>query len=93
MANSKKHVYIHFGPYDSCGVVAHRTDRLEGMQKLLKSNGHQVELSEILDRNAVELWVKGELVYNCAITDLEFGGDGLMDHLCSQALGAVDKAF
>mgnify|MGYP001793598519 CR=1 len=34
MANSKKHVYIHFGPYDSCGVVAHRTDRLEGMQSM-----------------------------------------------------------
>jgi len=45
--------------------------------ELLKSKGHRVELAEIHDRNMVELWVKGELVYKCKITDLEFGKFGM----------------
>ncbi|XP_067937512.1 UPF0728 protein-like [Watersipora subatra] len=93
MDGSKKHVSVLYGPYSSCGVVTHRTDRLDGLQTLLKSNGHKVDLNEMADRNSVQLWVKGELVYQCSITDLEFGGDGLMDPLCSEALKAVDRAF
>lgn len=41
--------------------------------ELLQTNGHKVDLTETLDRNSVELWVKGELVYKCNIIDLEFG--------------------
>lgn len=40
---------------------------------LLRSKGHKVELQEMQDRNSVELWVKGELIYKCQILDLEFG--------------------
>ena len=37
MDASKKHVTILYGPYSSCGVVAHRTERLEGLQSELMS--------------------------------------------------------
>lgn len=69
----KKHVFIHHGPYETCGIVSYQTERLEGMQKLFKSKGHKVDLHEISDRNSVELWVKGELIYKCSIKSLEFG--------------------
>ena len=25
-------VFIHYGPYESCGIVEHREERLEGLQ-------------------------------------------------------------
>lgn len=59
------------GDVHVCGGDFHL--HLDLISELLKSNGHQVELSEILDRDAVELWVKGELVFKCKIADLEFG--------------------
>ena len=43
------------------------------LTELLRSHGHKVELTEIQDRNFVELWVKGELIYKCIVTELDFG--------------------
>ncbi|XP_076446437.1 UPF0728 protein-like [Babylonia areolata] len=86
-------VEIHYGPYEACGIVDHRTARLEGMQKILQCDGHRTELQCIKDWNVVELWVNGELVFNCDIRQLEYGGDGQLDELCAQALKAVRKAF
>ncbi len=40
---------------------------------VLQRDGHAVELVKINDRNAVELWVNGELVFDCNIATLEFG--------------------
>ena len=40
---------------------------------VLEGNGHTVEFVQIKDRNAVELWVNGELVMTCDIKDLDYG--------------------
>lgn len=40
---------------------------------VLASDGHSVVLEEIPDRNAVELVVNGETVFQCNIKDLDFG--------------------
>lgn len=86
-------VTVRFGPYRTCGTVEHRTHRLEGLQVLLKENGHTVELEPCDDWHDVVLIVNGETVYKCDITKLEFGGDGKLDHLCHEALEAVNNAF
>ncbi|CAH1794601.1 unnamed protein product, partial [Owenia fusiformis] len=86
-------VYIHYGPYDSCGLVEHRDLRLKGLQNVLQLHGHTVELKEINDWNVIELWVNGELIFTCDIRELEYGGDGHLDPLCSSALQKVTEAY
>nr|XP_054773297.1 UPF0728 protein C10orf53 homolog [Lytechinus pictus] len=86
-------VTLRYGPYRSCGVVAHRTQRLEGLRALLEANGHTVEFEEIDDWDFVELIVNGEKIYQCNIKELDFGGDGKLDDLCKSALSAVKEAF
>merc|ERR1711963_1031259 len=90
-ANAK--VLIHYGPYEACGIVEHRGSRLEGLQKVLQGEGHSTTLETIKDRNQVEIWVNGELVFKCDIRDLEYGGDGQLDPLCGKCAVAVKKAF
>ncbi|XP_059422122.1 UPF0728 protein C10orf53 homolog [Carassius carassius] len=86
-------VTVRYGPYKSCGIVEHRTFRLEGLQAVLKDNGHQCVLEKTDDWNIVELIVNGECVYTCNITDLEFGGDGRLDPRCQEAIDAVRDAY
>lgn len=90
---SRAHVQIHYGPYEACGIVEHRPARLEGMQLMLERDSHTTELEQIKDRNVVEVWVKGELVFSCDIRKLDYGGDGQLDLLCAEATRAVKKAF
>merc|ERR1712087_501487 len=90
-ANAK--VEIHYGPYEACGIVVHRAARLEGMQNVLQGAGHKTQLECIKDRNQVEVWVNGELVFKCDIRDLDYGGDGELDPLCKTCAQAVRKAF
>lgn len=40
---------------------------------MLTKDGHSVKLKKVPDLNAVKLWVNGELVFSCDITDLNFG--------------------
>ncbi|KAK2557927.1 UPF0728 protein [Acropora cervicornis] len=89
----KHKVTIKFGPYVSCGIVEHRTARLEGLQALLKSDGHFVEFVKTRDRDDVELVVHGETIYSCKIQELQYGGDGKLDPKCKEALDAVNKAY
>ncbi|KAB5581694.1 hypothetical protein PHYPO_G00178690 [Pangasianodon hypophthalmus] len=85
-------VTIRYGPYESCGVVHHKTFRLEGLQAVLRDCGYVCVLEEAPDWNQVELVVHGESVYQCDINKLEFGGDGRLDPLCQEALEAVRTA-
>nr|XP_002121244.1 UPF0728 protein-like [Ciona intestinalis] len=89
--NSK--VILEYGPYEACGVVKHRTSRLEGLETVLTSEGHSVALSEIEDWNLVRLKVNGEIVFTCNICELDYGGDGKLDELCSQASKQVLSAY
>uniref|UniRef100_A0A5F9DKE7 Uncharacterized protein n=1 Tax=Oryctolagus cuniculus TaxID=9986 RepID=A0A5F9DKE7_RABIT len=67
-------VTIRYGPYSAVGLaVEHRTFRLEGLQAVLKKDGHEVVLEKIEDWDVVELVVNGEVVFHCNIKDLEFG--------------------
>lgn len=86
-------VFIHYGPYEANGLVERRKYRLEGLQSVLKEAGHSVSLVETNDRNIIELWVHGEMVFKCLLQELDFGGDGILDNLCSQALERVNSAF
>ncbi|KAL2083571.1 hypothetical protein ACEWY4_021344 [Coilia grayii] len=86
-------VTVRYGPYESCGIVDHRTFRLLGLQAALRENGHQCVLQKTLDWNKVELVVNGECVYVCNINDLEFGGDGRLDQLCADAVTAVKNVY
>ncbi|CAH3174417.1 unnamed protein product [Porites evermanni] len=89
----KHKVTVKFGPYMSCGIVEHRTARLEGLQALLRSEGHTVEFVKTPDRDDVELVVHGETIYCCKIQNLQYGGDGKLDPICKEALTAVNKAY
>ncbi|CAH3141664.1 unnamed protein product [Pocillopora meandrina] len=89
----KHKVTVKFGPYMSCGIVEHRTARLEGLQALLRSEGHTVEFFKTRDRDDVELVVHGEIIYRCKIQTLQYGGDGKLDPICKEALAAVNKAY
>ncbi|XP_007526548.1 UPF0728 protein C10orf53 homolog [Erinaceus europaeus] len=87
-------VIMRYGPYSSVGLsVEHRTFRLEGMQAVLTEDGHQVILEKVEEWNVVELMVNGEIVFQCNIKDLEFGGDGKLDPICQEARTAVLNAF
>lgn len=89
----KAKVFLHYGPYESCGVVDHREARLEGMRTVLEKDHHQVHFVKINDWNTVELWVNGELIYTCDLRELDYGSDGQLDPLCDKALHAVQEAF
>jgi len=86
-------VLLRYGPYESCGVVCHREERLEGMQNVLKKAGYVVSLQRFNDWNSVELWVRGEKVFKCDIRELDFGSDGFLDKLCSEAVMKVNRAY
>ncbi|XP_040906362.1 UPF0728 protein C10orf53 homolog [Toxotes jaculatrix] len=86
-------VTLRYGPYESSGVVQHRTFRLQGLQAALTARGHRCILEETRDWNAVELVVNGELVFTCHIKQLEFGGDGKLDPVCREAVAAVENAY
>lgn len=86
-------VTVEYGPYESCSVVKHRTSRLKGLESILSNEGHQVLLSEIKDWNEVRLIVNGETVFTCQVTDLDYGGDGKLDQLCSEAAKSVLSAY
>jgi len=86
-------VNLHYGPYESCGIVEHRQRRLEGLEKMLNKDGHAVQFQQINDWNIVELWVNGEMIFKCDIRELDFGGDGELDRLCRAAVRAVREAF
>ncbi|XP_056385608.1 UPF0728 protein C10orf53 homolog [Hyla sarda] len=87
-------VTVRFGPYmNGSGVVQHGVSRLQGLRAVLVSDGHKVVLEEILDRDTVELMVNGEIIFQCNIKELDFGGDGKLDPLCEEARHAVLKAY
>ncbi|KAF6316936.1 hypothetical protein mRhiFer1_001655 [Rhinolophus ferrumequinum] len=87
-------VILRYGPYSAVGLsVEHRTFRLEGLQAVLAEDGHKVILEKIEDWNVVELKVNEDVVFQCNIQDLEFGGDGKLDPLCQQARLAVLNAY
>ncbi|XP_060780947.1 UPF0728 protein C10orf53 homolog [Neoarius graeffei] len=85
-------VTIRYGPYESCGVVDHKTFRLKGLQAVLRDCSYVCVLEEAPDWNHVELMFHGESVYQCDIRKLEFGGDGQLDPLCQEAIEAVRNA-
>ncbi|XP_056148370.1 UPF0728 protein C10orf53 homolog [Lampris incognitus] len=85
-------VVVRYGPYESNGLVEHRTSRLQGLQVALREHGHQCVLEETHDWNMAELVVNGESVYTCTIKQLEFGGDGKLDPVCEEAVNAVENA-
>jgi len=86
-------VFLHYGPYEACGVVDHRQSRLQGLQTVLVGDDHQVEFVQINDRNVVELWVSGQLIFKCDARNLDYGGDGDLDVLCAEALQKVKEAY
>ncbi|XP_019585721.1 UPF0728 protein C10orf53 homolog [Rhinolophus sinicus] len=87
-------VILRYGPYSAVGLsVEHRTFRLEGLQAVLAEDGHKVILEKIEDWNVVELKVNEDVVFQCNIKDLEFGGDGKLDPLCQEARLAVLNAY
>ena len=45
------------------------------VSEILECDGHTTELECIKDRNAVEVWVNGDLVFKCDMRELEFGID------------------
>ncbi|KAK6169064.1 hypothetical protein SNE40_020187 [Patella caerulea] len=90
---SNAKVLIHYGPYEACGVVIHREARLEGLKYVMTQDGHTVELVPMDDWNKIEIWVNGELIFQCDIRDLDYGGDGDLDEKCHEALAAVRKAY
>ncbi|XP_055986500.1 UPF0728 protein C10orf53 homolog [Sorex fumeus] len=87
-------VTLRYGPYSALGLsLEHRAYRLEGLQAVLEEDGHFVTLEKVDYWNVVELVVNGEVVFECNIKDLEFGGDGKLDPLCEEARIAVRKAY
>ncbi|CAL8298818.1 unnamed protein product [Merluccius merluccius] len=66
-------VIVRYGPYESCGLVEHRTFRLQGLQCALGARGHRCVLERSSERDSVELEVNGERVFTCRVTHLEFG--------------------
>uniref|UniRef100_A0A671PJR4 Chromosome 10 open reading frame 53 n=1 Tax=Sinocyclocheilus anshuiensis TaxID=1608454 RepID=A0A671PJR4_9TELE len=80
-------VTVKYGPYESCGIVEQRTFRLDGLQAVLKDDGHQCVIEKTVDWNTVELIVNGECVYTCNITDLDFGN--LRQHLKPSAFWMI----
>ncbi|XP_029377587.1 UPF0728 protein C10orf53 homolog [Echeneis naucrates] len=90
---TKARVTLFYGPYESGGVLKHRTSRLRGLTAALAARGHRCFLEETRERNTVELVVSGELVFSCRIQQLEFGGDGELDPCCREAVAAVERAY
>ena len=45
------------------------------LSEVLQCDGHTTKLECIDDRNEVEVWVNGELVFRCDIRELEYGID------------------
>ncbi|KAK7901765.1 hypothetical protein WMY93_018534 [Mugilogobius chulae] len=86
-------VTVLYGPYESCGLVQHRTYRLQGIQAALTARGYMHMIQETHEWNRVELLFRGRIVFTCDIRELEFGGDGQLDPLCKEAVLAVDEAF
>ncbi|KAM8806439.1 UPF0728 protein C10orf53 homolog [Eudromia elegans] len=87
-------VTVRHGPARGrCGAPRNGAWRLQGLQAVLKADGHEVTLEDIPDWNAVELIVNGETVFRCNINDLDFGGDGKLDPLCEEARKAVLNAY
>ncbi|XP_061601820.1 UPF0728 protein C10orf53 homolog [Cololabis saira] len=86
-------VTIFHGPYESNGLVLHRTFRLQGLQAALTARGHRCVLEEVPDWNMVKLVISGELVFTCNIKQLEFGGDGQLDPVVGEAVAAVENAY
>ncbi|XP_056465770.1 UPF0728 protein C10orf53 homolog [Gadus macrocephalus] len=86
-------VSVRYGPYESCGLVAYRTFRLEGLESSLLARGHRCVLEESRDWNTVEIVVHGECVFTCGVKDLQFGGDGRLDPVCQKAVIAVENAY
>ncbi|XP_070833943.1 UPF0728 protein C10orf53 homolog [Chaetodon trifascialis] len=86
-------VTLCYGPYESNGVVQHRSFRLQGLQAALRARGHQCVMEETREWNMVELVVNGEVVFSCDIKQLQFGGDGQLDPVCKEAVSAVEKAY
>ncbi|XP_032805445.1 UPF0728 protein C10orf53 homolog [Petromyzon marinus] len=85
-------VVLRCGPYEACGLVRHRPWRLLGLLSLLRRHGFTCAPERVHARGHVELRVRGEVVFTCRVTDLEFGGDGGIDPLCQAALRAVQNA-
>ena len=46
---------------------------LVSFSAVLEGHGHQVELVEISDRDTIELYVNGEVIFKCKISELDFG--------------------
>lgn len=86
-------VTVQYGPYEACGVVESRKARLAGLEARLTAEGHSVKFQETENWNTVQLVVNGENIYKCNIKDLDYGGDGKIDLLCSEAVEAVEKAY
>nr|XP_032805447.1 UPF0728 protein C10orf53 homolog isoform X2 [Petromyzon marinus] len=63
-----------------------------GDTALLRRHGFTCAPERVHARGHVELRVRGEVVFTCRVTDLEFGGDGGIDPLCQAALRAVQNA-
>ncbi|OAF69959.1 hypothetical protein A3Q56_02302 [Intoshia linei] len=91
--NSGKLVKIFYGPYENFGIIGYSVNRLIGMKKLLLKNLHKVKFIKSPKINEILVQVNGEIIYNCDIRDLDFGGDGQLDENCKKVVSAVENAY
>ena len=64
------------------------------MTAYLKTKGHRIiDFRKAKNWNNLEIFVNGESIYNCKLSQLEFGGDGELDPMVIEAERLISKAF
>ena len=64
------------------------------IKEYIESKGHKViELRQAKNWNNVQVIVNEQNVFKCKLNELEFGGDGQLDHLAIEAEQLIQKAY
>lgn len=65
-------VTLLYGPYESHGVIKHKTGRLYGIIEFLNRQGHEVSIVPSPHLNRLVIEVMGVEIYKCDIRNLDF---------------------
>ncbi|XP_025413589.1 uncharacterized protein LOC112685801 [Sipha flava] len=84
-------VDIQYGPISVCGVIKHRSERIDHIKKKLENLGFDVNLIQFWIYETVVFAYEGQEIFSCNIRNLSFKGQSFKDPVTNRVIQKLVK--
>ncbi|XP_044266980.1 UPF0728 protein v1g117062-like isoform X2 [Tribolium madens] len=82
---------IFFGPYETHGVIRHKTQKLYGLLKKLSELGYELELIPTNRLNNLTIHLRDKQIFRCDLRYLMFNIEFEDDPVCQNVVKSVEE--